>query len=265
MMSQQRRHDSAEAGVGELIRQMLRKESEFSTGLRENNDNLQSMAQRLAHGDGLENLLENSKLDEYRESVKRLAAQNVQHERQVKAYIQGLKQLEETCHQGGAGATVDYSKVLKEAMSNAHDEIQRNSVEVDQEQLYLKVYEQLNEPSAAGANAGGDDDDIAVMPSDNSGGNLKCPITSMLMEDPYKSKVCGHVYEHDAIKSHLKKDKQKRCPVAGCINQGMSEAQLVQDKATANRIRREKIRQKKNQELLAATQDAIEMDEEDDE
>jgi hypothetical protein len=115
-----------------------------------------------------------------------------------------------------------------------------------------------NEPTSAVA---GDIDDIAVTPSDsNSEGSLKCPIPSMLMEDPYKRKVvCGHVYEHDAIQDHLKKDKHKRCLVAGCINQGMSEAQLVQDKATTKRIFLGKGWQKLNQNLLAATQDAIEI------
>jgi len=262
-MISQRRHDSAEAGVSELIRQMLRKEKEYSNGLRDNNENLGSMAESLAYGETLEGILDASKLQEYRDSLKRLAAQNVQHDRQVRAYMQGLRQLEETCHQGG-GTAVDYSKALKEAMSNAHDEIQKNSVEIHQDDMYLQVCQPLREPSA-GANADGDDDDIAVMSSGNGGANLKCPITTMLMVDPYKSKVCGHVYEKDAIFSHLRKDRMKRCPVAGCSNGGMTLEQLEEDKATANKIRREKARLKRAEEHRASTQDAFEVDEEDDE
>ena len=261
-MSQKRRHDSAEAGVSELLRQMLRKETDYSSGLRDNNDFLGPMSQRLSHGEGLENLLESSKLQEFRESVKKLAARNVEHDRQVKAYIQGLKHLEETCHQRGGGTTVDYSKLLKEAMINAHGEIQKNSVEVHQERLYLEVVDQLNEPKGRG---GGDNDDeeIAILPSDNGGKSLKCPITTAMMVDPYKSKVCAHVYEKEAIMKHLR--IRKECPVAGCINTKMTVAQLEPDKATANKIRREKVRQQRAQEHQAFTQETIDMDDEDEE
>lgn len=249
-------NQGAEAAVGELIRQMTRKEKDYSAGLLENNGHVQSMAMQLAHGNSLEGLLDPTKLKEYRDTVKKLALQNVQHERQVKAYVQGLQRLDDS---GPRGETVDYPKVLKEAMSQAHAEIQENSVDMEQEALYLKVCEALNEPKL-----GKMEEDDVIMAEGGPQINLKCPITGTLMEDPYRNSVCGHVYEKEAILNHLKKDRMKRCPVAGCSTSRITEEMLRQDLVTANQIRREKVRQQRARDLMRASQESIDMEDDDD-
>lgn len=253
MVRSRSQHQGSEAAVGELLRQMIRKEKDYSAGLLENNGHVQAMAMQLAHGNPLEGLLDPTKLQEYRDTVKKLALQNVQHERQVKAYVQGLRELEVKSRQGG----IDYPKVLKDVMNEAHTEIQQNSVAVEQETLYLKVCDSLNEPKSSSRT----EEDDEIMAEGGPRINLKCPITGTLMEDPYKNTVCGHVYEKEAILNHLKKDRMKRCPVAGCSTSMITQAMLRPDNVTATQIRREKVRQQRARDLLRASQDTIDMDE----
>mmetsp|Transcript_70909 Transcript_70909/g.205566 ORF Transcript_70909/g.205566 Transcript_70909/m.205566 type:complete len:262 (+) Transcript_70909:101-886(+) len=259
MVRSMSQHQGSEAAVSELLRQMIRKEKDYSAGLLENNGHVQAMAMQLAYGNPLEGLLDPTKLQEYRDTVKRLALQNVQHERQVKAYVQGLRELEVQ----GRDGSIDYPKVLKDVMNQAHTEIQQNSVATEQESLYLKVCDALNEPKASSKTENEDDDEIMA-----EGGpriNLKCPITGTLMQDPYKNSVCGHVYEKDAILNHLRKDHRKRCPVAGCSTSMITQAMLRPDNITATQIRREKVRQQRARDLLRASQDTIDMDDDEDE
>ena len=251
-------HQASEAAVSELLRQMIRKEKDYSAGLLENNGHVQAMAMQLAYGNPLEGLLDPTKLQEYRDTIKKLALQNVQHERQVKAYVEGLRELEVKHREDGS---VDYPKVLKDAMNQAHTEIQQNSVAMEQETLYLKVCDSLNEPKESSKT----EDDDEIMAEGGPRVNLKCPITGTLMEDPYKNSVCGHVYEKEAILNHLRKDRTKRCPVAGCSTSQITQAMLRPDNVTATQIRREKVRQQRARDLLRASQDTIDMDDDDDE
>lgn len=241
----------------EMLRQMLRKEKDYFTGLKENQGLITGVAQRLQHGGQVETLLQNNeKLQEYRESVKALAANNVLQERYVRSYVNGLQEIA-----NGADSTIDFSKQLKNAMSTAQEDINRDSVEVHQEPAYLMVCQELGEKT--GSNQEENDDDIVFMANDGNGGkSLKCPITGTLMKDPFRNRVCGHVYEHEAIKQHIRAATYKKCPVAGCNNQHINVNQLEPDMATAQLIRREKIRQQHAQEQQRATQDAIEFDDE---
>ena len=259
---------SQKRGVDHLLEQMIRKERDYLGGLHSNNDHVIAIAQTVSHGGSLDGLVEEAQLQEYRDMAKRLAARNVENERQVKTYVQALRTIRQTQHQQdeedeAATSAVDYSKVLEKSMSAAQDQIVKDSVQVQQEPMYLKVVEQLREPSAAAGTApNAEDDEVAFVPTQGraTGTNLKCPLTSMLMENPYRNKVCHHVYEHEAILTHLRKDRQKRCPVAGCANRGITQEQLEKDARTANEIRREKIRQKRAQELERASQDTIDME-----
>ena len=82
------------------------------------------------------------------------------------------------------------------------------------------------------------------------------------MEDPYKNKICGHVYDKLAIFDHIRKDKRGRCPVAGCGNSKITQSQLEPDRTMAQRIRREKVRL--NTQAKTYSQNAIDMDEDED-
>jgi SUMO ligase MMS21 Smc5/6 complex component len=258
MLSQ--RHDG-EAAVGVRIQAMLRNEKEYTTGLKDNNDGLVSMASTVAHDGPLASLLDHSKLQEYRDTIKRLALQNVAHHRQVEAYLQGLRNLQSVTT-SQEDEVVDYSKMLKESMNTAFTQMEKENVRPEQDPVYTTVSNNLNEPQPG---EGQQDDEIAVMQGGGARTSLKCPITGVLMENPWKNKVCGHVYEQHAILNHLKKDRLKRCPVAGCGNKEITQAQLVEDRNTLTLIRRQKIRDQKQREIEKQSQNAIEMDESDDE
>ncbi|RLW13387.1 hypothetical protein DV515_00000533 [Chloebia gouldiae] len=74
------------------------------------------------------------------------------------------------------------------------------------------------------------DEDIAVTRSQM---NFICPITQVTMKKPVRNKVCGHIYEEDAILEIIQTQKQKkkkvRCPKMGCSHVDIKESDLVQD------------------------------------
>lgn len=84
-----------------------------------------------------------------------------------------------------------------------------------------------------------EDEDIVVAPSQV---NFTCPLTQVDMETPMRNKVCNHHYDESAILAIIKtKHKQKkkcRCPVVGCMNTNVSEADLVRDHLLKRKIQR---------------------------
>ncbi|NXK88063.1 NSE2 ligase, partial [Formicarius rufipectus] len=76
------------------------------------------------------------------------------------------------------------------------------------------------------------DEDIAVTRSQT---NFICPITQVEMKRPVRNKVCGHVYEEEAIleiiQSRKQKKKKVRCPKMGCSHVDVKESDLVPDEA----------------------------------
>ncbi|NWY25864.1 NSE2 ligase, partial [Pheucticus melanocephalus] len=74
------------------------------------------------------------------------------------------------------------------------------------------------------------DEDLAVTRSQM---NFICPITQVTMERPVRNKVCGHIYEEDAILEMIQTQKQKkkkvRCPKMGCSHVDVKGSDLVRD------------------------------------
>ncbi|XP_069477720.1 E3 SUMO-protein ligase NSE2 isoform X2 [Ambystoma mexicanum] len=74
------------------------------------------------------------------------------------------------------------------------------------------------------------DEDITVTQSQL---NFICPITQLEMKRPMKNKVCGHVYEEEAIirmiQNRHQKNKKARCPKVGCDHGDMKVTDLVLD------------------------------------
>ncbi|XP_014743966.1 PREDICTED: E3 SUMO-protein ligase NSE2-like [Sturnus vulgaris] len=74
------------------------------------------------------------------------------------------------------------------------------------------------------------DEDIAVTRSQT---NFICPITQMTMKRPVRNKVCGHIYEEDAILEMIQTQKLKkrkvRCPKMGCSHDDVKGSDLVPD------------------------------------
>ncbi|KAM7037711.1 E3 SUMO-protein ligase NSE2 [Passerculus sandwichensis] len=74
------------------------------------------------------------------------------------------------------------------------------------------------------------DEDLAVTRSQM---NFICPITQVTMKRPVRNKVCGHIYEEDAILEMIQTRKQKkkkvRCPKMGCSHVDVKGSDLVPD------------------------------------
>ncbi|GJQ73690.1 putative SUMO transferase [Trypoxylus dichotomus] len=58
------------------------------------------------------------------------------------------------------------------------------------------------------------------------------PITKTELQNPWKNKVCGHVYEYSTIMDYInsKKGKGLKCPYVGCANANIRKADLVEDR-----------------------------------
>ncbi|CAL8248672.1 unnamed protein product [Lota lota] len=83
------------------------------------------------------------------------------------------------------------------------------------------------------------DEDIAVTQSQVI---FTCPLTQVEMENPMKNKVCNHHYDEGAIlamiKARHKQHKKCRCPVVGCGNLDVTQADLVLDQLLKRKIQK---------------------------
>lgn len=74
--------------------------------------------------------------------------------------------------------------------------------------------------------------------------NFTCPLTQVEMINPVKNKKCTHHYEEEAILNLIKnrhnQKKKCRCPVVGCGNSDVKEADLVLDQVLRRRIQSQK-------------------------
>ncbi|KAF7659553.1 hypothetical protein LDENG_00296820 [Lucifuga dentata] len=85
------------------------------------------------------------------------------------------------------------------------------------------------------------DEDIAVTQSQV---NFTCPLTQVEMLNPVKNKKCNHNYDKEAIVGLIKtRQNQKKkccCPVVGCGNTDVREADLVPDLILRRKIQSQK-------------------------
>lgn len=83
------------------------------------------------------------------------------------------------------------------------------------------------------------DEDIAVTQSQV---NFSCPLTQMEMVNPMRNKKCSHHYDEGAILGLIKtKQSQKkkcRCPVVGCGNTDVRQADLIPDQMLRRKIQK---------------------------
>ncbi|NXA78563.1 NSE2 ligase, partial [Thryothorus ludovicianus] len=117
-------------------------------------------------------------------------------------------------------------KFLEMQSQNSDSDLQRN-------EKYMYFKDQLKEMKKQYHGSGTIeqiDEDIAVTQSQM---NFICPITQMTMKRPVRNKVCGHVYEEDAILEIIQTQKQKkkivRCPKMGCSHVDVKKSDLVPD------------------------------------
>ncbi|NXO82136.1 NSE2 ligase, partial [Sitta europaea] len=116
-------------------------------------------------------------------------------------------------------------KFLEMESKNSDSDLQRN-------EKYMYFKDQLKEMKKQYHNDTIEqiDEDIAVTRSQM---NFICPITQMTMKKPVRNKVCGHIYEEDAILEMIQTQKQKkkkvRCPKMGCSHVDVKGSDLVPD------------------------------------
>jgi len=148
-------------------------------------------------------------------------------------------------------ADLNYEKLIEEKIVQiqAAKETQGAEVFVESDPAYAQVLEAMGEKSKNRNN----DDDIELVEEDEAGGGvseqlLKCPITSLLMEDAVKNKVCGHIYSKQGVLS-LFRSRNRSCPMPGCMNRNMNQDQLQDDIITRQKVKRFKKRKQQESQM----------------
>jgi len=67
--------------------------------------------------------------------------------------------------------------------------------------------------------------------------SLKCPVSGMLLEDPVKNTLCGHIYSRQAILGLIGSKRTIPCPFAGCSKM-VSKRTLVNDLQTQRELKK---------------------------
>lgn len=75
-----------------------------------------------------------------------------------------------------------------------------------------------------------DEPEIEIL-NGSSVNSIKCPISQGRIEEPVKSKLCGHSYDKSSILMYIN-DKPKECPISGCKKM-VSKENLEYDKELA--------------------------------
>ncbi|KIY63582.1 hypothetical protein CYLTODRAFT_446522 [Cylindrobasidium torrendii FP15055 ss-10] len=92
-----------------------------------------------------------------------------------------------------------------------------------------------------------DDDEVEI------GGvtqDYKCPLTLAPLDNPLKSKICGHSYSGDAIRQYFVNSREsKSCPASGC-NKKITLADCVSDKDFNKRLKAHRRMQKRREEEM---------------
>lgn len=234
------------------------------------------MADRLCIGGDFEKLLDEKSMEHYRTTLKNIAQENVRQERELQAYMTTLQVLgnrnddpEEDVEDENA-APDDFQQLIETTMDQEREKMERESIDVTHEEKYLEMLSRLGEQAPAGTQGSGpagdgddSDEDLQVLTQGGNGGeNLKCPITTMLMENPVRNTVCGHAYSLDAIVQLLRTNRT--CPVFGCNNKNVVRSHLVEDPDLALKIRRAKKRMSAEKRTMRHTP-ALELDDDEEE
>ena len=268
------------SSIGVLANIADHQERQYRTYIDQNNTMGTSLAMRLAKGEQFEGLLGTDVAEECRDNLRALARDNVEKERQLKAYAKAIRvviddagrtlgstqemedgddreeQKEDT--KPAAGVACEFKDKMDTAYSRALEEIARDCVLVTQEPTYLELCRQLGDDDPD------QDDELAVVRGESSNrmsdSKIKCPLTMAVMDDPVRSKVCKHSFQRAAISEYLRRGN-RRCPVPGCHNGSMTVDELEDDHETLVRVRR--FRKRESATKKARAQTALDMDDED--
>ena len=117
-----------------------RQEGKYRRFIEDNDGMGTRLAMRLAHGGQLDNLLGGKISEEYRQSLKTMAKDNVAKERQLKA---NMKTIEVVVNNNSNSN--DFHQQMEVVYTKELKTIENDSVMVTQEPTYLKLCEQLGE------------------------------------------------------------------------------------------------------------------------
>ncbi|BFF97897.1 E3 SUMO-protein ligase NSE2-like [Drosophila madeirensis] len=69
--------------------------------------------------------------------------------------------------------------------------------------------------------------------------SLHDPWSMMLMKEPVRNKMCGHIYDSGSVHAMIKNNLSIRCPVSGCANKHyIQPSHLVKDLEALEKLRR---------------------------
>ncbi|XP_017154961.2 uncharacterized protein LOC108163937 [Drosophila miranda] len=100
----------------------------------------------------------------------------------------------------------------------------------------------------ADGNAPTSDGDFGMSEVVQTGGDvfsLHDPWSMVLMKDPVRNTMCGHIYDSGSVNAMIKDYVRIRCPVSGCANKHFIQpSHLVQDIEAQEKLRRHLSEQK---------------------
>lgn len=282
------------------ITKALRSETDYRSAVKKINANAMILAESLSHSGVIEQTLigatdaENGGeeerqnnadfLEQQRVRLKALVARNVRSERTVAAFVESVNELKEEVRErerkrkrrwtedelegddeGGIPEEEEppnYEDVIRSKMEVVKRAQEQNSVAIEDEVWTRRCREKLGEKDPRGV----DDEDLEVMTqpgaSQSQDSALRCKLTLQRFVRPFRNKLCNHVYEHQAIMQYLK--TKKACPMPGCNNQNMTEAQFEEDEEIIMKVRRLERREEEEKKARAKARESLD-DEYDDE
>ena len=170
-----------------------------------------------------------------------------------------------------SGEGTDYEKTIldqmKERTTSGEEDEGDDEQQFQSNAMVREMMETLGEQAAAGSKTTGedDDDDLEMVGGDAAldVNKLKCPITTMLLDQPLRNTVCHHVYSKAGIDQLLKAAGRRRekCPVAGCTNGDLQRNQLVEDIQVGMLVKRYKAREERARRNKMSQMDDLDDDE----
>ncbi|NXF02513.1 NSE2 ligase, partial [Smithornis capensis] len=171
-------------------------------------------------------------------SMEKVMLEYAAMDRDLKNYIRAFEEVVNQVKREKPETIPDLEKLMKEKFNALESE--NSDADLQRNEKYMYFVDQLKEMKKQFRHISDNgnetieqiDEDIAVTRSQM---NFICPITQMEMRRPVRNKVCGHIYEEEAIleiiQSRKQKKKKVRCPKMGCSHVDVKGSDLVPDEA----------------------------------
>ena len=277
-------HPSASTAAQHAGQRLLSRSNDFKKGINTIHKYNVTMAESLSHGGPIESSLNahdpehQTFLQTQRERLKQLAEQNVNSMYLIQDMLDSVQsvgdQVEQDSSEGKSEEdgvqgvedekpSTDYKALIEAKLKEKAEERSRKRSNVKNEAMMRECLERLGEKTDMGRDD--DDDELEVVTQHDTSNDaaLKCPITGQIFKNPYRNKVCNHVYDYDAILSHLR--LKRHCPITGCQNARMDKGQLEEDFEMKMKVHRYMKRQEQEDRLKMSQQYEKDYEEEEEE